>query len=111
MEVPEIFFYCYYAFALHWSVLQYADHAFSSRDIKNGAWNLKVLPLSRWIALNYHYHLTHHQQQLIPWYELPKHVDNSPQPTFWRIYFLLWLGVRKAPPFGSSADYDLVFKK
>lgn len=38
---------CYWAFALHWSILQYADHAWSARDPLKGAWNLRVLPVSR----------------------------------------------------------------
>ncbi len=104
------YFFCNMAFALHWSVLQYADHAWSARDVKNGAWNLRVLPLSRWLALNYHYHLAHHQQPQLPWYELPKHVDkNIPQPSFWRVYFSLWKGVRPAPPMGAPADTDYLF--
>lgn len=103
-------FACYMAFALHWSALQYADHAWSARDVRNGAWNLRVLPLSRWLALNYHYHLAHHQQPQLPWYELPRHVDRRfPQPSFWRVYFSLWRGVRPAPPMGAPADTAFLF--
>jgi len=90
---------CHWAFALHWSALQYVDHAWSPRDIINGAWNLKVLPISRAFTLNYHYHLVHHRLPWLPWIHLPKFVDpNEPQPTFWSIYFSLWGGVRPAPP-------------
>jgi fatty acid desaturase len=94
---------CYWAFALHWSSLQYVDHAGSVRDVVNGAWNLKVLGLSRWLALNYHYHLTHHQHPQVPWTQLPNHVDPTrQQPTFWSIYFDLWRrGTRPAPPMGQ----------
>lgn len=103
---------CYMAFALHWSVLQYADHAWSARDVANGAWNLRVLPPFRWLALNYHYHLAHHQQPQLPWYELPRHVDRDlPQPSFWRVYFSLWKGVRPAPPMGAPADIGFLFPK
>lgn len=101
---------CYWAFALHWSVLQYADHAWSARDVRKGAWNLKVLPPSRWIALNYHYHLAHHCHPLAPWYELPRLVDHRErQPSFWRVYFSLWRGVRPAPAMGAPADLDFLF--
>ena len=101
---------CYAAFAVHWSVLQYADHAWSARDVKNGAWNLKVLPLSRWIALNFHYHRAHHQNPDIPWYELPRMVDpNERQPSFWRVYKSLWKGVRPAPPMGAPDDLAYLF--
>ena len=101
---------CYWVFALHWSALQYVDHAWSARDIRNGAWNLKVLPPFRWIALNYHYHQAHHQHPEAPWFDLPKFVDPAgPQPSFWRIYLSLWKGVRPAPPMGAPADLDFLF--
>jgi fatty acid desaturase len=101
---------CYGAFALHWSVLQYADHAWSARNTRDGAWNLKVLPPFRWVALNYHYHLAHHQHPQVPWYDLPKWVDQAiPQPSFWRVYFSLWKGVRPAPPMGAPADLAYLF--
>lgn len=101
---------CYGAFALHWSVLQYADHAWSARSVRDGAWNLKVLPPFRWIALNYHYHLAHHQHPEVPWHDLPKLVDpTATQPSFWRVYLSLWKGVRPAPPMGAPADVDYLF--
>lgn len=101
---------CYGAFALHWSVLQYADHAWSARRVVDGAWNLKVLPPFRWIALNYHYHLAHHRHPEVPWYDLPRYVDPAErQPSFWRVYFTLWKGVRPAPPMGSPADLAFLF--
>ncbi len=93
-------------FALHWSALQYVDHAWSPRDIVEGAWNLKVLPISRWCALNYHLHLAHHRYPDVPWIHLPKLVDpNEPYPTFWSIYLTLWKGVRPAPVMGAPAQY------
>jgi fatty acid desaturase len=101
---------CYVCFALHWSVLQYADHAWSAREVRSGAWNLRVLAPSRWLALNYHYHQAHHQYPEIPWYRLPEYVDPaSPQPAFWQIYFSLWKGVRPAPPMGAPADLAFLF--
>lgn len=99
---------CYWAFALHWSALQYVDHAWSPRDIVNGAWNLKVLPISRALALNYHDHLAHHRHPQAPWNQLPALVDPDEQrPTFWRIYFSLWKGTRPAPAMGAPATLRL----
>lgn len=93
-------------FALHWSALQYVDHAWSPRDVINGAWNLKVLPLSRALALNYHLHLAHHRYPNVPWIYLPELMEpNEPYPTFWSIYLTLWGGVRPAPPMLSPAQY------
>lgn len=101
---------CLWAFGLHWSALQYVNHAWTGRNVQNGAWNLKVLPLSRWLALNYHCHLAHHQHPAAPWYELPSLVDDQPRPTFWRVWFSLWRsGVRPAPPMDAPADLDFLF--
>ena len=95
---------CYGAFALHWSALQYVDHAWSARDVTEGAWNLKVSKPALWLALNYHCHLTHHRYPQLPWLYLPRlSQDDSGQPGFWKIYFSLWRGVRPAPPMGSPA--------
>ncbi|MCI2400566.1 fatty acid desaturase [Aliiroseovarius subalbicans] len=89
---------CYAAFALNWSSLQYTDHAFSELDRTEGAWNLKVNPVTRRIFLNYHYHLAHHRDPSIPWTDLPHHVRPSdPRPTFWQIYRQMWAGPRPLP--------------
>ncbi len=34
---------CYWAFGLNWSSLQYTDHAWSPRDVREGAWNSAFL--------------------------------------------------------------------
>ncbi len=95
-------FTAYWIFGMYWGSLQYADHAWSERDIQTGAWNLKVNPLTRLIFLNYHHHRVHHMYPRMPWHELPKYVDRSqPQPTFMSIYLEMWKGprpVEKGPP-------------
>jgi len=99
-------FACYAAFALLWSSLQYTDHAWSVRDVKNGAWNLKVNPVMRYIFLNYHFHLAHHQHPGISWINLPQYADpGETRPSHLGIYLSLWKGPRfteEAPP----ADLD-----
>lgn len=95
---------CFHAFALHWSALQYVDHAWSPRDIMNGAWNLRISRPAQALALNYHLHLAHHQYPQAPWVHLPRLIDpETPRPSFWRIYFSLWRGTRPAPPMGAGA--------
>ena len=94
-----------YLFALHWSSLQYVVHAWSPRDVREGAWNLSVLAPIRWLALNYHDHLAHHQRPEVPWTGLPALVPaGSYMPSFWSIYFSLWRGVRPAPPMGAPGN-------
>ncbi|MGB8814402.1 MAG: fatty acid desaturase [Paracoccaceae bacterium] len=89
---------CYAAFAFAWSSLQYTDHAFSTLDPHEGAWNLAVSPLMRRIFLNYHYHLAHHRDPALPWTDLPAHVRPSDaNPSFWSIYRQMWRGPRPLP--------------
>lgn len=94
-------FACFWVFGMYWGSLQYADHAWSPRDIREGAWDLKVNPLTRLIFLNYHYHLAHHMHPRLPWLYLPEYVDQSrPRPGFLGIYLEMWKGPKPidAPP-------------
>ena len=93
----------HWLFAMHWSALQYVDHAWSERDT-TGAWNLRVFAPVRWLALNYHFHRVHHADPSIPWTRLAGPTDAS----FWRIYWSLWRhGVQPAPPMGAPANRTL----
>ena len=84
---------CYWFFAINWGSLQYADHAWTKRDIRYGAWNLKVSFITKWFFLNYHDHKVHHIYPFLPWVYLPKFVDyNEERPTFWKIYFKILKG-------------------
>jgi fatty acid desaturase len=95
-------------FAMHWSALQYVDHAWSARDVIEGAWDLKVAAPIRWLALNYHYHLAHHRHPGVPWTELPELATRDGQPTFWQVYWSLWRhGVQPAPAMGAPANPSL----
>jgi len=86
---------CYAAFGFNWSSLQYADHAFTERDVHDGAWNLRVNRLVQYLFLNYHHHKAHHQDPQIPWVHLPKHVDfTERRPSFLSIWLRMWLGPR-----------------
>jgi fatty acid desaturase len=88
---------------VNWSSLQYTDHAFSSLDRQEGAWNLRVNPVVRLIFLNYHHHLVHHREPGIPWTELPRLVrPEDPSPSFWSIYLRMWAGPRPLP--GKNGD-------
>jgi len=85
---------CYWSFAIAWGGLQYADHAWTKRDVKTGAWNLKVNPLFRFFYLNYHDHKVHHMYPYLPWNYLPKFVNKEEyRPEFYKI----WLKLLKGP--------------
>lgn len=90
---------CFLSFGIFWSSLQYADHAYSVRNIRNGAWNLQVNPITRIFFLNYHHHLSHHQHPNVSWFHLDKFIDkNAASPTFWAIYLRMWKGLVKIDP-------------
>ncbi len=87
---------CYAAFAFNWSSLQYTDHAFSPLDVRNGAWNLRTSSFARWVFLNYHYHLAHHQNPTVPWFFLPRYVKSmTDSPSFYEVWIAAWKGPRR----------------
>jgi fatty acid desaturase len=99
----------HWLFAMHWSALQYVDHAWSARDVTNGAWDLRVSRPAQWLALNYNFHLAHHRHPQAPWTRLPQLAMREGQPTFWQVYFSLWRnGVQPAPPMGAPANRSLL---
>ncbi|MEO8379085.1 MAG: fatty acid desaturase [Acidobacteriota bacterium] len=90
---------CYGAFGVNWSSLQYTDHAFSRLDVREGAWNLRVNPVTRLLFLNYHHHLAHHRHPQVPWIHLGRFVsEDDERPSFWSIYWKMWRGPRPLPP-------------
>jgi fatty acid desaturase len=94
---------CYAAFAVNWSSLQYADHAWSPLDVRDGAWDLRVAAPVRWLFLNYHYHRAHHRHPRVPWLYLGRYVDpDVPRPSFLRIWLSMWRGPRPLP--GTGGD-------
>ncbi|WP_127718377.1 fatty acid desaturase [Halobacteriovorax sp. HLS] len=98
---------CYWSFAVIWSSLQYTDHAWSKRDVRNGAWNLKVSLPVHMIWLNYHYHLNHHRDPNISWLYLPRLTRSSDaNPSFWSIYFKLWKGPTPVSEVNPSCDLE-----
>ncbi|KAB2880135.1 hypothetical protein F9K33_06545 [bacterium] len=85
-------------FAMHgflWSSQNYVNHAFSPRDIINGAHNLKIPIWLRLIYLNFNLHLAHHQNPKIPWLHLPQFIGSGEgRISFFKNYLRLWKGPR-----------------
>lgn len=85
----------YAAFWFNWSTRQYVTHAFSPRDVVNGAWNLRVSSFMGWIFLNGQWDLVHHTHPTARWQELPELGKASRQPiSYWKQYLKLWAGPR-----------------
>jgi fatty acid desaturase len=99
---------CYAAFGFNWSSLQYTDHAFSKRDVYEGAWNLRVNKVVQYIFLNYHHHKVHHLNPTISWLYLGDHIDEDEfRPSFMEIYLKMWRGPRPVPESDEAAS-DIV---
>jgi fatty acid desaturase len=86
---------CYACFSLNWSTRQYVGHAFSKRDIIDGAWNLRHNRVMSWLLLHGELDKTHHRRPDVSWYYLPKLTHNDEErPTYFRQYWRQWLGPR-----------------
>lgn len=85
----------YVCFAFNWSTRQYIGHAFSNRDLVEGAWNLRH---NRWMSallLHGEYDLSHHRHPEISWYYLPRLAPPDPsQPNYIKQYWRQWFGPR-----------------
>jgi fatty acid desaturase len=76
-----------------WSSQNYVNHAFSPRDIINGAHNLKIPLWLKPVYLNFNVHLAHHQNPKIPWIYLPHFIKKDKHRIgFFRNYLRLWKG-------------------
>ena len=87
----------YACFAFNWSTRQYVTHAFTQRDVVNGALNLRVSRPMAWLLLHGNWDLVHHQKPWLPWTELEAagH-DSVPPVSYGRQYLRMWLGPRPA---------------
>jgi len=85
----------YACFSINWSTRQYVDHAFSRRDVIEGAWNLRHVPLMSWILLHGEWDLNHHRRPEVSWYYLPRlSGPDEPRISYVRQYWRQWLGPR-----------------
>jgi fatty acid desaturase len=87
----------YGCFAFNWSTRQYVGHAFTRRDVIEGAWNLRHNRLMTWVLLHGEWDLNHHRRPDVSWYYLPRlSPPDEPRPSYVRQYWRLWLGPRPA---------------
>lgn len=87
----------YACFAFNWSTRQYVGHAFSKRDLIEGAWNLRHNRLMSFLLLHGEYDLNHHRHPEVSWYYLPRLSSRDPtQPNYTKQYWRQWLGPRLA---------------
>jgi fatty acid desaturase len=85
----------YACFSFNWSTRQYVGHAFSRRDVIEGAWNLQHFPFMSWLLLHGEWDLNHHRRPEVSWYYLPQlSGPHEPRVGYIRQYWRLWLGPR-----------------
>jgi fatty acid desaturase len=87
----------YGCFAVNWSTRQYVGHAFTRRDVVEGAWNLRHNRLMTWVLLHGEWDLNHHRNPHVSWYYLPRlSAKGEPRRGYFRQYWRMWLGPRPA---------------
>lgn len=80
---------------INWSTRQYIGHAYSPREIIDGAWNLRHNPIMSRILLHGEWDLTHHKYPDVPWSYLPTMpIDGRDRPGYVGLYFRMWAGPR-----------------
>ena len=85
----------YACFAFNWSTRQYVTHAFTPRDVRDGALNLRVSRAMGWLLLNGQWDRVHHRYPHVPWTALPCLGQSEGYDTgYWRQYLRLWVGPR-----------------
>ena len=83
----------YACFAFNWSTRQYVTHAFTPRDVINGALNLSVSRPMACVLLHGNWDLVHHRRPWLPWTALAEAGRRSVEPvSFWRQYLRMWAG-------------------
>jgi fatty acid desaturase len=84
---------CYGCFAFNWSTRQYITHAFSPRDVVEGAFNLQQNWLMDRVLLHGQWDLNHHLHPDVSWYHLPTLSDSRmPERSYLSQYFRQWRG-------------------
>jgi len=85
----------YACFAVNWSTRQYVGHAFTPRDVIEGAWNLRHNRLMTWVLLHGEWDLNHHRRPDVSWYYLPGlSPPDEARASYGKQYWRLWLGPR-----------------
>jgi len=107
----ESFLVLYGCHAVFWSAQDYARHAFSPRDILNGAHNLRRNRLVSWIFLNNNLHKAHHRNPRVSWLHLPGLVTEQEMgPPLWKNYLRMLKGPELAaepPPKSLDRDFEI----
>lgn len=84
----------YACVSVNWSTRQYVSHAFTRRDVVEGALNLRTGRLMSWLLLHGEWDLNHHRYPSISWTHLPQLPAREGRVDYLRQYWRQWLGPR-----------------
>ncbi len=91
--------------SFNWSTRQYIGHAFTPRDIIDGALNLRHNGLMSRLLLFGEWDLTHHRRPEVPWIYLPRITSDTEQrPGYHAQYWRQWTGPRRTEEAEPSVD-------
>jgi fatty acid desaturase len=83
----------YACFSFNWSTRQYITHAYSPRDVTDGAFNLRHNRLMSWLLLHGEWDRNHHRRPDVSWYYLPRlSTPDEPRISYIRQYWRQWRG-------------------
>ncbi len=103
----------YAFFGFNWSTRQFVTHAWTPRNIMEGASNLSVGKSMGMILLNGQWDHVHHKHPYLPWTEYINEKYHEVTPvSYWKKYISLWKGVRPLtepePPHVHPTDFPEV---
>lgn len=104
-----LYLLAYLAFGVSWSTMQYLHHYGTPIDRREGAVDLRPLPVLSWVWLHHHHHLTHHRHPRVPWTQLPAWArrDRVALGSMWRQYVRQWRGPRLFPEDAAAQSASL----
>jgi fatty acid desaturase len=102
----------YAMFAFNWSTRQYVTHAFTPRNVRDGALNLRVSRPMGWLLLNGNWDRVHHQHPHVPWLYLSSIGRHGGYDTgYWRHYWRLWAGPRPCQEPGPAILARTIYRE
>lgn len=94
LQIWTVFLF-YILFGINWSTRQYVTHAWTPRDVIEGALNLKTSKIMELFLLNGNWDHVHHKYPHLPWRELVRPEYHKVEPTsYFKQYLSLWKGPR-----------------
>jgi fatty acid desaturase len=90
---PSVLLFCYGLALFNWSTRQFVEHAYTSLDNIEGAFDLRHFSWMSFLMLHRELDLSHHRRPEVPWCYLPDLARTEQQPmSYLRQYLRMWRG-------------------